>query len=179
MAEYVKAQKAVLDKDKKKGTLPYKLHERLEELGLTRVPEEAKPSEEALLKVESLAKVARSDGRKWLGSAEGEDLQANFRPSWSRTPSLETFAGSDSMDEKLQRTATEKKARSMHDKVDFISYANFTSHLLDWGLKMVVTKALVPVDVLGYQMVLGRIAEEFGGVRTAYYYDLLQRQKLA
>ena len=102
MAEYVKAQKAALDKDKKKGTLPYKLHERLEELGLKRVPEDAKPSEEALLKVESLAKVARTDGRKWLGSAEGEDLQANFRPSWSRVPSLETFAGSGCMEEKCR-----------------------------------------------------------------------------
>ena len=35
------------------------------------------------------------------------------------------------------------------------------------------------MDVLSYQLVLCRIAEEFWGVRTAYYYDLLQRQRLA
>ena len=44
---------------------------------------------------------------------------------------------------------------------------------------MVVTKVLDPVHLIGYQLILSRVAEEFGGARTAYYYDLLLRQKLA
>ena len=179
MAEYVKAQQAVLEKDKKKGTLPYSLAERLKELGLASLPEEAKPSEEALLRLETLAKVARSEGRKWVGSAEGEDLQQNFRPSWTRTPSLEAFVGDASLDQKVREAQATKKVRSLHDKVEYMSYANFTSHLLDWGLKMIITKTLTPIDLLSYQSILCRISEEYGGVRSAYYYDLLQRQKLA
>ena len=44
---------------------------------------------------------------------------------------------------------------------------------------MVVTKVFDPVHLIGYQLILSRVAEEFGGARTAYYYDLLLRQKLA
>ena len=50
---------------------------------------------------------------------------------------------------------------------------------LTGALKMVVTKVLDPVHLFGYQLVLTRVAEECGGARTAYYYDLLLRQKLA
>ena len=51
--------------------------------------------------------------------------------------------------------------------------------MLDWGVKMVITKVMDPVHLIGYQLVLTRVAEECGGERTAYYYDLLLRQKLA
>lgn len=179
MAQYVQAQQAVLDKERKRGVLPYKLSDRMKEMGLATLPEEAKPTEEALLRVEALAKVARNEGRKWIGSAEGEDLQVNFRPSWTRTPSLDAFAGGGSIDEKARDAQAAKKQRALHEKVDFLSFANFTGHLLDWGLKMIVTKTLSPVDIISYQLVLCRIAEEYGGVRAAYYYDLLLRQKLA
>ena len=179
MAQYVRAQQEVLEKDRKKGVLPYSLSTRLQDLGLTNLPEEAKPSEEALLRVEALARVARNEGRKWIGSAEGEDLQVNFRPSWTRTPALEAFVGSGSIDEKAREFGAAKKSRALHDRVDFMSFANFMGHLLDWGLKMIITKALTPVDVLSYQLILCRVSEEFGGVRTAFYYDILQRQKLA
>ena len=36
-----------------------------------------------------------------------------------------------------------------------------------------------PAHLIGYQLVLTRVAEECGGARTAYYYDLLLRHKLA
>ena len=52
-------------------------------------------------------------------------------------------------------------------------------HVLDWGVKMVITKVMDSVHLIGYQLVLTRVAEECGGARTAYYYDLLLRQKLA
>ena len=179
MAQHVRAQEEVLEKDKKRGTLPYSLSTRLQEMGLTTLPEEAKPSEESLLRVEALARVARNEGRKWIGSAEGEDLQVNFRPSWTKTPALDAFAGGGSIDEKARESAASKKLRALHDKVDFMSFANFTGHLLDWGIKMIVTKAISPIDLLSYQLILCRVSEEFGGVRAAYYYDVLQRQKLA
>ena len=44
---------------------------------------------------------------------------------------------------------------------------------------MVVTKVLDPVHLIKYQLILSRVAEEFGRAHTAYYYDLLLRQKLA
>ena len=55
----------------------------------------------------------------------------------------------------------------------------FQGHVLDWGIKMVLTKVLTPVQLLSYQVVLASVAEEWGGARTAYYYDLLLRQELA
>ena len=60
-----------------------------------------------------------------------------------------------------------------------MSFANFSSHLLDRGIEMIVTKAITPIDLLSYQMIICRVSEEFGAVRLAYYYDVLQRQKLA
>ena len=44
---------------------------------------------------------------------------------------------------------------------------------------MIITKVMDPAHLIGYQLVLTRVAEECGGARTAYYYDLLLRQKLA
>ena len=44
---------------------------------------------------------------------------------------------------------------------------------------MVVTKILDPVHLIGYQLILYRVTEEIGGACTAYYYNLLLRQKLA
>ena len=44
---------------------------------------------------------------------------------------------------------------------------------------MVITKVMDPVHLIGYQLVFDPCAEECGGARTAYYYDLLLRQKLA
>ncbi len=44
---------------------------------------------------------------------------------------------------------------------------------------MVIMKAITPIDLLAYQLVLTNLSEEHGGTRTTYYYDLLLRQKLA
>ena len=44
---------------------------------------------------------------------------------------------------------------------------------------MVVTEVITPVELIAYQCVLARVAEEFVGARTAYYYDLLLRFELA
>ena len=44
---------------------------------------------------------------------------------------------------------------------------------------MVITNVMDPVRLIGYQLVFDPCAEECGGARTAYYYGLLLRQKLA
>ena len=44
---------------------------------------------------------------------------------------------------------------------------------------MIVTQVFGLADFMAYQVLLARISEEYGGVRTAYYYDMLQRQAMA
>ena len=175
MQQYVQTQQTELDKGRKKGTLSYDL--RVKEVGLSGLPD--LPTEDAMIRLESASMAAHAQGRQYVGSAEGEDLQVNFRPSWTRTPKIDVLVGDGSLEEKIRGALDARKQRSQQDKIDYLSYANFQGHVLDWGVKMVVTKVLDPVHLIGYQLVLTRVAEEFGGARTAYYYDLLLRQKLA
>ena len=69
-----------------------------------------------------------------------------------------------------------KKARTFNEKIDFVGYANFQSHLFDWGVKMVTTRAFTQAEFFAYQFILTMIAEKEGGVRTAYFYDVKFRQ---
>ena len=132
-----------------------------------------------MVRWESASKAALAQGRLYIGSSEGEDLQVNFRPAWSRTPKLDVVVGDGSFEDKVRNALDARKVRTMQEKVDFMGYANFQGHILDWGVKMIVTRAMTAEMLIAYQMVLARVAEEFGGVRTAYYYDLLLRQQLA
>ena len=50
---------------------------------------------------------------------------------------------------------------------------------MDWGLKMAILQVIEPMQLLAYQYLLVWVAEEWGGVRTAYHYDLLMRQEMA
>ena len=177
MQQYVQTQQTELDKGRKKGTLSYDLKVRVKEVGLSGLPD--LPTEDAMIRLESASMAAHAQGRQYVGSAEGEDLQVNFRPSWTRTPKIDVLVGDGSLEEKIRGALDARKQRSQQDKIDYLSYANFQGHVLGWGVKMVVTKVLDPVHLIGYQLVLTRVAEEFGGARTAYYYDLLLRQKLA
>ena len=177
MQQYVQTQQAELEKGRKKGTLSYDLQTRVKEVGLSGLPD--LPSEDAMIRLESASKAAQAQGRQYVGSAEGEDLQVNFRPSWTRTPKLDVVVGNGSLEDKIRDALDARKQRSQQDRVDYLSYANFQGHVLDWGVKMVITKVMDPVHLIGYQLVLTRVAEECGGARTAYYYDLLLRQKLA
>ena len=87
--------------------------------------------------------------------------------------------GDSSLEEKIRDALDARKQRSQQDRVDYLSYAKFQGHVLDWGVRMIITKVMDPVHLIGYQLVLTRVAEECGGERTAYYYDLLLPQKLA
>ena len=128
---FVEASQAQMDKAKKKIILPYKIPERRVEVGLADLTPALMPTEEALIHLESLAKPAREQGRNFIGSAEGEDLQAHFRSSWTRTPKIDILMGQESFKEKLKAAVHTQKERSMQAKVDYVSYANFTGHILD------------------------------------------------
>ena len=128
---------------------------------------------------DSASKAVRAQGRDYIVSSEGEDLQANFRPAWSRTPKLDVIVCQGLFEDKIRDALDARKARSLQEKVDYLGYATFQGHVLDWGVKMVVTRVISAEMLIAYQMIFARVAEEFGGVRTAYYYDLLLRLQLA
>ncbi|CAK0823085.1 unnamed protein product [Prorocentrum cordatum] len=172
--------KATQERDQpKKEYLSFNLKQRLDELGLGNLPKNMMPSEEAMIRLEKASKVARDQGRLYIGSAEGEDLQVSFRPPWSRTPKIDVTVGDGSFEEKLRSAVEAKKTRSLEDRTTFVGFATFYGHILDWGVKMVFTKAITSTQLLAYQIVLTRVAEEYGGFRVCTHYDLLLRQKLA
>lgn len=51
------------------------------------------------------------------------------------------------------------------------------AHLLEWGMRCIITKVFAPDVFLAYQWQLSRVAGEHGGTRTAYFYDIVLRQK--
>ena len=84
-----------------------------------------------------------------------------------------------SLEEKIRGALDARKQRSQQDRVDLLSYVNFLRHVLHWNVKMVVTKILDPVHLIGYQLILYQVTGEIGEAITSYYYNLLLRQKLA
>ena len=137
MRAYVQMQQATLNSQKKKGTLSFDISDRVRQVGLEGFPKDDLPTEESLIKLEEAGKRATDKGRKYIGSSEGEDLQMNFRPAWTRTPQLDVIVGEGSFEEKMKSALNARKARSEQQKVDFLGFANFQGHVLDWGLKMV------------------------------------------
>ena len=182
MAEAVKQfaelQSQALQKGKPKG-LTFKLQERKIELGMGHFSKDALPSEEILAKFEASAKVAHDKGRPWIGSAEGEDLRDHHRPSWSRTPEVDALIGEGSYEDRVKQSAAAKKSGGWVEKIDYVSFATFMGHLYEWGFKVILTKACTMSDFMAYAHNIIRIAEEHGGVRTAFQYDVLQRKAMA
>ncbi|CAK0902832.1 unnamed protein product [Prorocentrum cordatum] len=182
MAEAVKQfaelQSQALQKGKPKG-LSFKLQDRKLELGMQHFAKDALPSEEVLAKFEAAGKIAHDKGRPWVGSAEGEDLRDHHRPTWSRTPMIDAVVGDGSYEERVKQSAAAKRNMAWMDKVDYAGFATFMGHLHEWGFKVILTKACSMADFLAYAHNIVRIAEEHGGVRTAYQYDVLQRRAMA
>ena len=176
MQPYVQMQKTELDKGRKKGTLSYDLEARVRKVGLSGLPDF--PTEDVMILLESASMAAHAQGRQCVGSAEARS-PSEFRPSWTRTPTIDVLVGDGSLEEKIRGALDARKQRSQQDRVGFLSYANFQGHVLHWGVKMVVRKNLGPSPFDRYQLILSRVAEEIGGARTAYYYSLLLRRKLA
>jgi len=180
MEEYVQVQKAALEKEHKKGVLSYDVSERRKEVGLADLAEKAIPTEESLVKLEDKSKGATEKGRLWVGSSEGEDLQISFPPRWAKTPTLNVMApGNESFEDKMKTVWNANRARSMAERADFRSFANFQAHVMSWGYKMIFTKVFTPVDLLSYMHILVNIADDCGGSKTACYYDLICRQEMA
>ena len=101
------------EKGRKKGTLSYDLQTRVKEVGFSGLPD--LPSEDAMIRLESASKAAQAQGRQYVGSAEGEDLQVNFRPPWTRTPKLDVLVGSGSLENKIRDALDARKQRSQQD----------------------------------------------------------------
>ncbi|CAK0859107.1 unnamed protein product [Prorocentrum cordatum] len=160
------------------AALSFKLADRVAELGLQNFPEDGLPSEENLAVFEAAGRVAKEKGRFFVGSAEGEDLQKHFRRSWSKLPRVDVPVGDGSFPERHRQMAEFKKAKGACE-LDYPSYACFQSHLLDWGMKLVLMKVATPVDVLGYTLLLSKLWEEGGGARTSYHYDMHARRSMA
>ena len=179
MTNYMEARKTEITKDEKKNKLSFTLSDRLKEVGLEHIYAQARPTEEAMIKIEARAKVATDQNRVWIGSAEGEDIQVQFRPKWARTPKIEVASGNGSFEDKLKNLVEGKKARTVAQKTDFYSYANFQGHVLEWGIKMITLKAFNMVDLISYQYILAGIAEQHQGSSTAFAYDLNLRLKMA
>ena len=95
------------------------------------------------------------------------------------TPTIVVLVNDGSLKEKIRGALDARKQRSQQDRVDLLSYVNFLRHVLHWNVKMVVTEILDPVHFIGYQLILYQVTGEIGEAITAYYYNLLLRQKLA
>ena len=91
---------------------------------------------------------AHAQGRQGVGSVEARS-PGEVRPSWTRTPTIDVLVGDGSLEEKIRGALDARKQRSRQDRVVFLSYANFQSHVLHWSVKMVVTKILDPVHLIG------------------------------
>ena len=167
------------EKESKKGVLSFDLKARLAEVGLADFARELLPSEESLIRVESMGKSSKDKGRHFVGASDGEDLMLNFRPTWSRTPKIDVFVGEGSLEDKMKAVLEVKRARSAEDRVGFTSFPNFLGHVMDWGTKMIILKVFSTKELMAYVMNLTRISEELGGVRVAYQYDLVLRQRMA
>ena len=126
-----------------------------------------------MIRLESASMAAHAQGRQYVSSAEARS-PSEFRPSWTRTPTIDVLVGDGSLEEKIRGALDAQKQRSQQDRIDYLSYANFQGHVLDWGVKMVVTKK----KKLGPSP-FDRVPVDLGGARTAYYYNLLLRQNLA
>ena len=179
LKQFAEAQTAALQKNQPKG-LSFVLQERIKELGLEGFPKDAMPSEEVLARFEASGKFARDRGRPWVGSAEGEGLQEHHRPRWSRAPVVDTVVGSEgSFEDRVKQVLDAKKTRSWTEKIDYPGFACFLGHLMEWGMKVVLTKACTMLDLHGYIFNLTKISEEHGGVRTAFQYDIMARTEMA
>ncbi|CAK0878097.1 unnamed protein product [Prorocentrum cordatum] len=176
MREYLEAQEATQKRSTK--ALSFKLSDRLTELGMDAFPKEGLPSEENLAVFEAAGRIAKEKSRMYVGSADGEDLQRNFRPAWSRVPGVDVPVGEGSVPDRQRQMADFKRARAASE-IDYPGYATFQSHLLDWGVKLILMKTATPLEVLGYTLLIAKVAEEQGGARTAYQCDILARKAMA
>ena len=136
------------------------------------------PTEDVWILLKSAFMAADAQGRQCVSSAEARS-PSEFWPSCTRTTTVDVLVNDGSLEEKIRGALDARKQQSQQDRVDFLRYANFQRHVLHWNVKMVVTRILDSVHLIGYQLILYRVTEEIGGARTAYYYNLLLRQKLA
>ena len=154
--------------------------ERVKETGLSGFPTEGVPTEDSMLKFINAGTAAHKRGRLYIGCASGESLQEHCKPQWARVPNLVSLPpGGGSWRDRASTVASASKGNAQVERLDFLGFAHFQAHVLEWGLRCVLVKAFEPTALLGYIYQLARVSEEHGGVKIAYAYDLLLRRKLA
>jgi hypothetical protein len=159
--------------------LSFNCAKRIEDVGLSEFPPEALPSEDLLAKWEAAGKIAAEKGRIYVGSADADDLMALHRPAWARSPAIDLMPSGGSWDDRLKAALDMKKARSLEERVHYQGFATFLGHVFSWGLKLVMMKVCSQTHLLSYVFILTRVAEEHGGVATAYHYDVKVRKEMA
>ena len=115
--------------------------------------------------------------QRYFGGA-GEDLAGGFRPQWMKAPRLGPSIAGKTQEEKAKNAAADRAARGSDDAIGYTSYAAFTSHVLDWCVKMVLLKQMEIIDVVNYLGILAYVAQEYGGTKTAFWYEHLTRESL-
>ncbi|CAK0796960.1 unnamed protein product [Prorocentrum cordatum] len=150
-----------------------------EEIGLAFFPKDALPNVDQLIKWEAAGKVAAENGRPFLGSTDGGDLQVPHRPAWSRTPVIEAMPAEGSWEDRLKASFEVRKARAAEEKTTFHGFATFIGHLYSWDMKLCFAQVCTATELLAYIFLVAKVAEESGGVNAAYQYDLLARREMA
>ena len=165
MEEYVKASKELLDEKREKplafamearrvpharvklfgGETPRQ--DRVREVWLGNFPREGLATEESMRKFAAAGRTAQTHGRSYIGSAEGESLQApqlggarhgrppfrcslraqdHCKPQWARLPKLDSVpAGPGSWRDRASAVTAASRAGAALDRMDFLGYAHF------------------------------------------------------
>ena len=177
VAKIADMQRERLEEKRDDPQLSFDLGSRAADVGLTGLADEILPTPSSVAKLEKAAKDSFKHQQNYYGGT-GEDLASGFRPQWMKAPRLGPSITGKTHDEKTKNAAADRSARSAEDAVGYASYAAFTSHVLDWCIKMVLLKQLAVIDVVNYLGVLAYVAQEFGGNKTAYWYEHLTREEL-
>ena len=94
-------------------------------------------------------------------------------------PKIDIRVGDGILEDRIKGAVDAKKSRLENNKVDYKGFATFLGHLLDWGINMLMNETFSIQELVFYTFLIIKIAEDHGGVRTAYYYDLITRIDMA
>ncbi|CAK0804033.1 unnamed protein product, partial [Prorocentrum cordatum] len=128
-----------------------------------------------------------AQGSKEFVKCQAEKEKQTTKPKGSgrkdscrkRSPAIDLMPSGGSWDDRLKAALDMKKARSLEERVHYQGFATFLGHVFSWGLKLVMMKVCSQTHLLSYVFILTRVAEEHGGVATAYHYDVKVRKEMA
>ena len=178
VAKIADLQRERLEEKRDDPQLSFDLGARAADVGLGGLADQLPPTPSSVAKLERAAKDSFKHKQRYYGGTS-EDLASGFRPQWMKPPRLGPSIAGKTPGEKAKNAAADRSARGSEEAIGYSSYAAFTSHVLDWCIKMVLLKQMEIIDVVNYLGVLAYVAQEFGGTKTAYWYEHLTREELA